>query len=391
MDTQIVKNNFAKKLVDTSLYSYENSAEVRNLHESLEVYSETPLVELKNFAAKMNVKSVLVKDESKRFNLKSFKGLGGIFAIYKIISRELGLENITLQELLSEKYREKISKFVFVTTTDGNHGKGVAWASGIFGCRSFIFMPEGTVAARVKAIRDVSKFTEVTVKKMDYDACVKYSADFAKRHGYFLIQDTSFEDYEEIPQFIMRGYTTMIYETLDQMKNLGYERPTHVFLQAGVGSMAGTVCAVLSENFKENLPRISIVEPEEVACFYETMKVGDGEIHSSTGNGKTIMAGLNCATPCSIAWKIIRETATDSVKIPDSASENAIRQLYNPVGNDEKIIAGESGAAGFALVNLTAADLKIRQALEIDDSSIILVINTEGATDEENFRKIISN
>lgn len=382
---EIQKNNLAKKFVDTSLYSRENSAEVRRLHESLEVYAETPLVELKNFAAKMNVKSVLVKDESKRFNLKAFKGLGGIFALYKIITRELNLKNISLSELLSEKYREKISKFVFVTTTDGNHGKGVAWASGIFGCKSFIFMPKGTVAARVKAIQEISKFTEVTVTEMNYDDCVKFSADFATKNEYFLIQDTSWKNYEKIPELIMRGYTTLIYEILSQMKNFGYERPTHVFLQAGVGSMAGTVCAVLLENFRENLPRISIVEPEEVACFYETFKIGDGKIHSATGNFQTIMAGLNCATPCEIAWKFIRESAADSIKISDYECEKAMRQLYR-----EKIISGESGAAGFAPINLVAEDLKIRQALEIDENSIILVINTEGATDEENFRKITS-
>ena len=385
MEIKIIRN---KVTLDTSKYSYENSREIRKLHESLDVYTETPLVELKNYAKSRNIRSVLIKDEATRFGLKAFKGLGGIYAIYKIICRELGIDNISIKDLNSKTYRDKISKMTFITTTDGNHGKGISWAAGVFGCKSFIFMPKGTVEARAQAIREVGP-AEVKITDMAYDDCVKYSAKLAADKGYFLVQDTSWEGYEEVPELIMRGYTTLAYEALKQMKSLGYERPTHVFLQAGVGSMAGTICAVLAETYRDNCPRITIVEPTEVACFYETMKIGDGEIHSATGNGQTMMAGLNCATPCHIAWNIIRSVAADSAAIPDSVTATAIRKLYYPEGNDPRIISGESGAAGFALANAALSDNKLREKLEIDENSIIFLINTEGATDPINFQKIL--
>ena len=389
MEIKIVQNKNIGTSADTKLYSYENSREVRNLHESLDVYTKTPLIELKNYSKRNNIKAVLIKDEATRFGLKAFKGLGGIYAIYKIICRELGLENVSIKDLLNGNYRDKINKMTFITTTDGNHGKGVSWAAGVFGCKSFIFMPKGTVEARAQAIREVGP-AEVKITDMIYDDCVKYSAKLAADKSYFLVQDTSWEGYEEVPRLIMRGYTTLIYEALEQMKAAGYIRPTHVFLQAGVGSMAGTVCAALAETFGENCPRITIVEPTEVACFYETMRVGDGRIHSATGNGKTMMAGLNCGTPCHIAWELIRSVAADSAMIPDFSTVDAIRKLYYPVGDDPQIIAGESGAAGFALANAAVSNQNLRDKLEIDKNSIILLINTEGVTDPINFQRILS-
>lgn len=388
-EIKIAKNRYKNQPADTKKYSYENVEEVRNLHKSLKVYNETPLHELKNLAAEKNVRAILVKDESQRFGLNAFKGLGGIYAMYKIICQNLGEENIPLDELLSETYREQISRQVFITTTDGNHGKGVSWAAGIFGCPSHVFMPQGTVEVRAQAIRDVGT-ADVKITEMTYDDCVKYTAALAEKNHWNLIQDTSWSGYEKIPELIMLGYTTLIYEALFQMKKLSRIRPTHVFLQAGVGSMAGTVCAVLSEVFGKDCPRISIVEPTEAACFFETMVRGDGKIHSAQGTGKTMMAGLNCATPCEIAWKIIASCAADSVTIPDTATAEAMRRLANPIGDDPKIISGESGAAAFALANSALENPKLRGELEIDDSSMIFVINTEGATDPENYSKILA-
>lgn len=361
--------------VDTSAYSFAATENIRNLHMSLKVYNQTPLIELKNFKG---VRSVFIKDESQRFGLKAFKALGGVWAIYTVISRELGLENPTLEEIFN--CRDEISKMTFITTTDGNHGKGVSWAAGLFGCKSYVFMPKGTVEVRAQAIRDAGTAT-VEITDLSYDDCVKYTAELAAKNHWHLIQDTSWAGYEEIPAQIMLGYSTLAYEALWQMQ---YQRPTHIFLQAGVGAMAGAITAVFAEVFKDNPPRITIVEPVEVACFYETMRIGDGLIHSATGNCQTMMAGLNCATPCELAWKILRRYAADSAIISDDVAADAMKVLAA-----QKIISGESGCAGFALANAALDSPELRRALELDDNSIIFVINTEGDTDPGNYEKIM--
>ncbi|MBQ4494392.1 MAG: pyridoxal-phosphate dependent enzyme, partial [Selenomonadaceae bacterium] len=214
--------------VDTSVYSFAATEPIRKLHTSLDVYNETPLIELENFKG---VRSVYVKDESQRFGLKAFKGLGGVWAIYTVISRELGLSNPTLEELF--QHRDELSAMTFITTTDGNHGKGVSWAAGLFGCKSYVFMPRGTVEVRAQAIRDAGSAT-VEITDMTYDDCVKFTARLAEEQHWHLIQDTYWAGYEDIPEQIMLGYSNLAYEALRQMN---YQRPTHIFLQAGVGSM----------------------------------------------------------------------------------------------------------------------------------------------------------
>lgn len=371
---KIVRNKNRGEAVDTSAYSFAATEPIRNLHRSLKVYNETPLVELRNFKGV----TIFIKDESQRFGLKAFKGLGGVWAIYKVIIRELGLSNPTLEEILT--HRDELAKLTFITTTDGNHGKGVSWAAGLFGCKSYVFMPRGTVEVRAQAIRDAGSAT-VEITDMLYDDCVKYTAQLAAQNHWHLIQDTSWAGYEEIPAQIMLGYSTLAYEALEQMH---YQRPTHIFLQAGVGAMAGATAAVFAEVFKDNPPRITIVEPTEVACFYETMRIGDGLIHSATGNCQTMMAGLNCATPCELAWKILRRCADDAATISDDVAADAMRTLAK-----HKIVAGESGCAGFALANAALDDAELRRALELDANSIIFVINTEGDTDPDNYKKIL--
>lgn len=372
---KIISNKNRGGEVDTSAYSFTATEPIRNLHTSLKVYKETPLLELKNF---QGVRSIFIKDESQRFGLKAFKGLGGVWAIYKVISDELGLDNPPIEEIF--KHRAELSDMTFITTTDGNHGKGVSWAAEIFGCKSYIFMPKGTVEIRAQVIRDAGSAT-VEITDMNYDDCVKYTARLAEENHWHLIQDTSWAGYEEIPAQIMLGYSTLAYEALRQMN---YQRPTHVFLQAGVGSMAGAIAAVFAEVFKDKPPRITIVEPTEVACFYETIRIGDGEIHSATGNGQTMMAGLNCATPCELAWKILRRYASDSATISDDVAADAMKFLA-----EQKIISGESGCAGFALANAALNSAELRGALELDENSIIFVINTEGDTDPDNYKKIL--
>lgn len=388
-----VENTFEKQAaVDLSGYSFFKTDNIRRIHQMAPRYASTDLVELKALAANIGVQAILVKDESTRFGLKAFKGLGGIYAMYRIICRELGLnpETDTLDMLQKDPYQARIQKMTFVTTTDGNHGKGVSWAAGVFGCKAYVYMPKGTVSIRARAIREAGN-AEVTVTDLLYDDCVAYTRSLAEQNGWFLIQDTSWSGYEEVPTWIMQGYTTLYYEAVEQMRAFGYAQPTHIFLQTGVGAMAGAIAAAACASH-EVKPTIVTVEPGEVACFYESFLTGDGAPHPSTGNNQTEMAGLNCATPCTIAWDILKETAKGAIACPDIITEIGMRRLAHPLGADRSVISGESGAVTTGLLEtlMTEPTCKdIREKLQLDQRSIVLLISTEGDTDPEHYREIV--
>ena len=203
------------------------------------------------------------------------------------------------------------------------------------------------------------------------------------------MQDTSFEGYEEVPMWIMQGYLTMMEEAVQQ---LGEVRPTHVFLQAGVGAMAGSMTGYLVSYYGDKKPTIVIVEPHNANCFYETAKADDGELHAVTGDLKTIMAGLACGEPCSIAWDVMKSYAEYFISMSDYVAANGMRILGNPLPGDERVISGESGASGFGLAmellrNPEFAGLK--EEMGIDENAVILCISTEGDTDKENYREIV--
>lgn len=391
---QIIKNDCPRLHTDVGAYAFSCTENVRKLHESIPSYKPTVLVNLKDYARKSGIKALLVKDESTRFGEQAFKPLGGVYAMFRVICNELGLDYrlTSLGQLLNDRqYKEAISRMTFITTTDGNHGRGVSWASGIFGARSYVFMPRGTVPIRAENIRKAGN-AKVEITDMLYDDCVKYTAKLARDNGWHLIQDTSWTGYEEVPSWIMLGYTTMVYEALTQMKALGYDRPTHVFVQVGVGSMAGAVAAALKATYDDNMPKVSCVEPIEVACIFESMKAKDGKPRTSTGNNTTIMAGLNCATPCGIAWSYLRDYSDYAFAVSDDITKDGMRLLAHPVGRDPKVISGESGAVTTGLVNALLSNLEykdMKEELDINKESVILVFSTEGDTDPENYKRII--
>ena len=368
---------------------------VQIFHSSIPGYTRTPLHELSGYAQKTGVRSVLVKDESERFGLKAFKGLGGTYAVFRVICEELGLDpkETTLDTLKSSPYQDRVSKMVFVTTTDGNHGKGVAWASGLLGCKSHVYMPRGSVEARAQAIRDAGQ-AEVTITDLPYDDCVRYTAELAEKNHWYLVQDTSWPGYEKIPQWIIQGYTTMVGEAVCQMREKGYTRPTHVFLQAGVGAMAGGVLGALTHIYKGELPVVSIVEPEEVACVFESARQDDGEAHKATGSEITIMAGLNCAEPCTITWPILRDFASCYFACADGVAAHGMRRYARPEAGDPAVVSGESGAVTMGLLSLLLESKEmapVRKKLGLDENSVILLFNTEGDTDPENYKRIVED
>ena len=237
---QMIANPHTTSGFTPSFLSKRETEPVRHLHMSLDDYAATPLVELSALARRSGVRSILVKDESQRFGLNAFKALGGLFALVRVICKHLGLD-----------YR--VSNMVFVSATDGNHGRGISWAAGMLGCEAHIYMPKGSVPARAQAIRDAGR-AEVTITDMSYDDAVRHAAKMAEENGWFLIQDTSWPGYEEVPKWIIQGYTTMVYEAVRQMQKMGYSRPTHVFLQAGVGAMAGGVLGSLIKTLSPASP-----------------------------------------------------------------------------------------------------------------------------------------
>ena len=368
-------------------------AQVQRIHLGYPDYHETPLRRLDAMAEKLGVKAFFVKDESQRFGLNAFKGLGGLYAITRVICRELGLDavKINFSDLKKPEYQEAVHKMVFVTATDGNHGKGVSWAAGQLGCAAHVYMPIGSSELRAQAIRDVNPKAEVTITKSGYDDTVRYAAKMAEKHGWILIQDTSWEGYEDIPSWIIQGYTTMAEEACIQMEEQGLV-PTHVFLQAGVGAMAGGVTGYLVNRYEGRRPAIGVVEPENMACIYQSALVGDGEAHEAVEQAPTIMAGLNCGEPCKIAWPILRDFGDWYFKCPDYVSAYGMRLLAAPQGADPKVVSGESGAVTIGLINLIAGKEEyadIKSLLGLGPDSVVFCISTEGDTDPVHYRKIV--
>ena len=356
-------------------------------HKSLATYKPTPLISLKDRAASCGIKGIYCKDESLRFGLNAFKGLGGSYAMFRILCEKLGLDPAVtgFRDFQKDSIRNRCKSIHFVTATDGNHGKGVSWAAKLFGCSATVFMPEGSVEARRKAIEGAGNAT-AEITDLNYDQAVDHSWNLAQQNGWILIQDTAWDGYEQYPEWIIDGYLTLAAEAVEQ---LGSEVPSHVFLQAGVGAMAGGVMEFFRSCYCEKPPIVTIVEPAEAACIYQSVKAGDGQAHTIKGNPSTIMAGLNCGTPCRITWPAIRDKASFFCACDDIITEEGMRAYANPVGSDQAIIAGESGAVTYGLVSRILQDEKLRNLFRISDDSVILLINTEGDTDPEGYRNIV--
>ena len=368
----------------------ETAETVRRFHRSFPEYAPTALHQLSSLAEKLGVAEIMIKDESTRFGLNAFKVLGGSYAIGHHIAGMLGVDPalMTRDLLISEETRKKLGDLTFITATDGNHGRGVAWTAKQLRQHCVVYMPAGTAAERLENIRRLG--ADASVPGPGYDDCVRLAAKHARENGWVLTQDTSWDGYEEIPLRIMQGYTTMALETAEQ---LGDTVPTHVFLQAGVGSMAGAVAAFLAARYGQARPKIIVVEPHSADCVYRTAEANDGKPHPVTGAIETIMAGLACGEVCPLAWKILRDHADAFVTIPDSFAMQGMRMLGNPVGTDPVTVSGESGASGFGLALQLLSDPGLREtkdALGINKDSRILCFSTEGATDRENYERIMS-
>ena len=358
-------------------------------HRSFPEYAPTPLTELKNLAAALGVKSVKVKDESFRFGLNAFKSLGGSYCVGRYIAKKLGcdISEMPYDRLVSDEVKSCLGDITFVTATDGNHGRGIAWTANRLRQKSVVYMPKGSSQERLDNIRALG--AEASITDLSYDDAVRLAKTRAEQNGWVLVQDTSWPGYEEIPTWIMQGYTTM---GLEITKQLHGEIPTHIFLQAGVGAMSGAMTGFFADYYGSELPTVTIVEPNKADCLYRTAEAGDGSLHKADGRMDTIMAGLACGEPCGLGWNVLLTYAKNFVSIPDYVAAKGMRVLGNPLAGDQRIISGESGAACLGLVAEVLQNksmYEVRGQLGLDQNSSILCISTEGDTDKESYRKIV--
>ncbi len=366
---------------------------VRTFHASFPQYSATPLARLDKLAAKLGLGGIYVKDESYRFGLNAFKVLGGSFAMAKFISQRTGrdIADLGYQQLTSPAVKKELGDYTFFSATDGNHGRGVAWAANQIKQHSVIYMPKGSSETRLENIR--KEGSNASIVDMNYDDAVRLAtAESAKTPNSVVIQDTAWAGYEEIPGWVMQGYGTMALEAAEQLKDYGVERPTHIIVQAGVGSLAGAVQGFFANYYADNVPVTTVVEASAADCIYRSALKADGGIVNVGGDLVTIMAGLACGEANTISWEILKDKTSFFVSLPDYAAAWAMRVLGAPLAGDPRVISGESGAAGLgmlldALANPAHADLK--KALGLNESSRVLLFSTEGDTDPEQYEKIV--
>ena len=369
--------------------STEHVAKAHTFHRSFPQYTVTPLAKLDGMAAWLGLSSLSVKDESYRFGLNAFKVLGGSFAMARYIAGELGkdVSELSYDYLTSSDFRRDFGQATFFTATDGNHGRGVAWAANKLGQKAVIHMPKGSAKSRFDNI--AKEGAQVTIEEVNYDDCVRMAAAEAAQteHG-VVVQDTAWEGYEEIPSWIMQGYGTMAGEAAEQLE----EKPTHVFVQAGVGSLAGAVVGYFANLYPNDPPKFVVMEAQIADCLYQGAVAGDGNPRIVGGDLQTIMAGLACGEPNTISWDILRNHADAFVSCPDWVSAKGMRMLAAPVKGDPAVTSGESGAVGMGLISTLMRDKdyrELKEALGLDQNSRVLMFSTEGDTDPEKYRKIV--
>ncbi|WP_424685195.1 diaminopropionate ammonia-lyase [Enterococcus sp.] len=369
-----------------------NMKKARRFHQSFPQYSETPLADLKEMANYLGVKDFFVKDESYRFGLNAFKVLGGSYAIANYIAEETGKDvaDLGYDTLTSQKLKDEFGQATFFTATDGNHGRGVAWAANKLGQKAVVLMPKGSAKSRFDNI--AKEGAKVTIEDVNYDECVRMANQMAEEteHG-VMVQDTAWEGYEKIPTWIMQGYGTMASEAGEQLAK-AQKRPTHIFIQAGVGSLAGAVIGYFANLYRDNPPKMIVMEAQAADCLYQSALGKDGKIRFVEGDLQTIMAGLACGEPNTISFDILENHVDAFVSCPDWVAAKGMRMLAAPLKGDPQVISGESGAVGMGLVATLMQDEAYRDLkdfLGLNEDSEVLMFSTEGDTDPENYKHIV--
>tara|TARA_A100001011_G_scaffold282072_1_gene292190 strand:+ start:793 stop:1920 length:1128 start_codon:yes stop_codon:yes gene_type:complete len=326
-----------------------------------EGYSSTPLLSLNKLAKELNLNNIFYKDENKRFNLKSFKALGGAYAVEKITK---GNKDI-----------------VVATATAGNHGRSVAWGARRLGLKCKIFISEFVSDARGQAMADLG--ADVVKVKGNYEKSLMECIKQSTKNNWQIVQDVAWKDYMLVPKYTMAGYTVMMKEIVDELKN---EKITHVILQAGVGGMAGAMVAGIAR-YLENVPTTIVVEPDSAACVMESIK--SGKIEKIDIKRESLMGGMSCGEVSLVPWEILKNSVKHCISLPDDDIAKTMRLLGNSSFSDEKIIAGENSAPGVISLISSCEDQNIKEKLKLNNNSNVLLIGCEGDTDKEMYQKLI--
>ena len=371
-----------------------NAAEARRarrFHAGFAQYAPTPLVPLPYLASTLGLGNILAKDESKRFGLNAFKVLGASYAMGRYLAERLGksIDDLTPADLCSPAVSERLGPITFVSATDGNHGRAVAWTAQQLGKKAVIYMPKGSDPARLENIR--SHGAEASITDLNYDDAVRLAWKMACENGWIMVQDTAWDGYEDIPAWIIQGYAALAVEALAQWRAEELEPPTHLFLQAGVGSFASGVLGYMASELGDALPKTIIVEPHAADCIYRSALAGDGQPHNVTGDLSTLMAGLACGEPCTVGWPILRDYASAYVSCPDYVAANGMRLYAAARGGDAPIVSGESGAPPLGALDhimRNPALAPLRESLGLGPDSRVMLISTEGDTSPRVWRDV---
>ena len=327
-----------------------------------ENYIPTPLVELNKLSEKLNLNKIFYKDESKRFNLKSFKALGGAYAVERVSNGN--------------------NKIVVATATAGNHGRSVAWGAKRLGLECKIFISENVTEARGKAMSDLG--AEVIKVKGNYENSLMECINQSTKNNWQIVQDVAWKDYIKVPKYTMAGYTVMMKEIVDQ---IGKKKISHIILQAGVGGMAGAMIAGVARYLKD-IPISIIVEPVSAACVMESIK--SGKIEKIDIKSESLMGGMSCGEVSLVPWEILKSSIKYCISLPDDDIAKTMKLLRNANFSNDKIVAGENAVPGVISLIASCEDENVKEKIQLDKNSNILLIGCEGDTDKEMYQKLIN-
>ncbi len=325
-------------------------------------YYSTPLISLNKLSKKLNINKIFYKDESKRFNLKSFKALGGAYAVEKITKGK--------------------KEIVISTATAGNHGRSVAWGAQKLGLKCKIFISEYVSEFRAEMMRSFG--ADVIRVKGNYDNSLKECIKQSQQNNWQIVQDVAWQDYKLVPKLTMAGYSVMMKEISEQTKN---QKISHVILQAGVGGMAAAMVAGIAR-YLDNIPKIIVVEPESAACVLESIQAG--KIEKISIKKESLMGGMSCDEVSLVPWEILKNSVTYCVTVSDNHISKTIKSLANCHFSDEKIIGGECSTPGIISLVGLCNDSNIKKKINLNENSNVLIFGCEGDADEELYQKLLN-
>ena len=354
-------NNFNKKEILKILSSADIDEAYRTIS-SWNNYLSTPLISLNKLNEKLKLNNIFYKDESKRFHLKSFKALGGAYAVEKIIKGN--------------------DKKVISTATAGNHGRSVAWGSQKNSLKCKIFISEFVSESRAKVMRNFG--ADVIRVKGNYEDSLNECIKQSNQNNWQIVQDVAWEHYKLVPKLTMAGYSVMMKEISEQIKN---EKISHVILQAGVGGMAAAMVAGIAR-YLDYIPQIIIVEPDNAACVLESIKTG--KIEKISIEKESIMGGMSCGEVSLVPWEILKNSVHFCVTVSDDYVSKTVKSLANKEFSDEKIVGGECSTPGVTSLIGLSNDYEIRKKINLNEESNVLLFGCEGDADEELYQKLLA-